>query len=76
MKNPSDEIDEYEYCCEGTGHGESCESREPAHDLADLICRAPCLGCCPNGHHPSGIQADQDRTAVKARSMLNGFTRR
>lgn len=65
-------IDEFEGCCGGTGHAEDCESREPAWDIGDLICRAPCTGCCPAGHKPKGWQALQDETAARARKMLEG----
>ena len=70
------DIDEYEECCEGTGHEDGCESREPAYDIGDLICRTACIGCCSKGHKPAGMQAEQDRTAMKAKAMLSRPSRR
>lgn len=50
--------------CEGTGHLDGCDAREPAHDIGDLVARKPCQGCCPV-HRPRGFQADR-----RAREML------
>lgn len=71
MRKP--DLDEFDGCCEGTGHADGCESREPAHDIGDLICRAPCAGCCSEGHKPQGLQAMQDQTGIKARMILGGY---
>ena len=57
-------------CCDGTGHAADCESREPAWDIGDLMCRSACTGCCPEGHKPTGLQAMQDAAAVKAQGFL------
>jgi len=57
--------------CDGTGHRDGCEAREPAWDLGDLICRSPCDGCCPNGHVSEGLQALQDRTARRVRDLVD-----
>ena len=57
------EWEDYE-CCDGTGHADGCESREPAWDIGDLVCRYPCTGCCPEGHTPTGLQAMQDAAAI------------
>lgn len=56
--------------CNGTGHVEGCESLEPAYDLGDLLCRYPCQGCCPKGHAPQGLQAEQDQAATKLNAIL------
>lgn len=68
--------DGYEQCCQGTGHAEHCEAREPAEDIADLIARLPCDGCCPDGHRPVGMQAMQDVAARSARSLLQRKNKR
>ncbi len=56
--------------CDDTGHHESCESREPAWDIGDLVCRYPCDGCCPNGCKPHGLQAMQDDMQQRANGLL------
>jgi len=34
------------------GHLPGCDCARPAFDLGDIMCRRPCLGCCPL-HKPS-----------------------
>jgi len=62
--------------CDGTGHREDCEARQPAWDIADLFMRRACDGCCPNGHKPHGLQAMQDRATTRAQSMIGTRRRR
>jgi hypothetical protein len=57
--------------CDGTGHDHDCESREPAWDLMDLMCRRACSGCCPRGHLPQGLQAAQDRATFKTQRLVD-----
>lgn len=57
--------------CDGTGHQDGCDAREPAYSLDDLYFRSPCNdGCCPNGHKPHGLQAAQDEAGRRYRGML------
>lgn len=62
--------------CDGTGHRDGCDAREPAHDIGDLICRYPCDGCCPNGHEPRGLQAAADEVARRARALYGAKKRK
>jgi hypothetical protein len=50
--------EECEYCI--NGHLEGCNSLDKAWDIGDLIAQSGCLGCCPNGCKPKGLQAEQD----------------
>jgi hypothetical protein len=63
---PDDECEE----CDGTGHREDCEHRDTAWDIGDLICRAPCDGCCPNGCALTGLAAEEHAAEAKARRLL------
>lgn len=58
------------YICDGTGHVEDCDSRQPAWDIGDLICAYPCDGCCPNGCRPHGLQKMQDDAQRGANALL------
>jgi hypothetical protein len=55
--------------CDGTGHVDGCEARQPAWDLDDLMFRQACDACCPRGHQPDGLQAMQDRATRKLHRM-------
>ena len=63
--------DEECYECAGTGHTEFCESREPAWDLGDILFRAPCNGCCPNGCKLTGMKKLESETAHQLRWLLD-----
>jgi hypothetical protein len=64
--------EDFDECCDGTGHKDSCEAREQALDLGDLAGKA-CFGCCPMGHKLRGMQAAQDVAAVRQEAFLGGL---
>jgi len=68
----NDNLDEYEICetCLDTGHLPDCEALDPAWSLDDLYFRSRCLGCCPEGCSPHGLQAAQDETSAKLHSLI------
>lgn len=58
--------------CEETclyGHKLECDALIPIYTLADMIGVA-CMGCCPHGTRPTGLQAMQDATARRYKTML------
>jgi len=71
------DLEDDDFCevCGGTGHHDSCDSRQPAWDVGDLICASPCDGCCPLGCKPHGLQKMQDDAQLQANGLL-GRTRR
>lgn len=65
--------EDFDECCGGTGHKDSCEAREQAWDLGDLMGKN-CSGCCEVGHKPRGMQAMQDAAAARQAAFLGGLT--